>query len=112
MPRVTSAKDIFDNMPSVFVPEAAKGMNAVVQFELTGAGGGDWNATIKDGTLAVAQGRAASPTVTLTASAADYLAIVNGDLSAMKAYMGGRVKVKGDLNLVMKMQKLFRPPTD
>ena len=112
MPRAKSAQEIFDNLPRAFVPEEARGFNAVIQFELTGEGGGEWNATVANGTLAVARGQAPNPTLTLTASAADYMAIVNGDLKAMSAFMTGRVKVNGDINLALKMQKMFRMPAD
>jgi putative sterol carrier protein len=110
MPRAKNAQEIFDNMPRAFLPEEARGMHAVIQFDLTGEGGGEWNAKIEDGTLAVAQGRAANPTATVSATAADYVAIINGDLKAMSAFMAGRVKVKGDINVMLRMQKMFRPP--
>lgn len=108
MPRITSAQQLFDSLPAAFLPEQAQGVNAVIQFELTGPDGGDWQAQVANGQLTLGPGRAANPTVTLTASAADYLAIVNGDLSAMGAFMSGKVKIKGDVGLVMKMQKMFR----
>jgi putative sterol carrier protein len=112
MPRATSVQEVFDKLPQAFVPEEARGFRAVVQFDLTGPGGGEWNATINDGQLSVSPGRAANPTLTLGATAADYLAIINGDLKAMSAFMTGRVKVKGDLNTALKMQKMFRMPED
>ena len=112
MPRVTSAQQIFDHLSEAFVPAAAQGVNAVIQFELTGEGGGAWQARIANGQVAVSPGRAASPTLTLTASAADYVAIVNGDLKVMSAYMGGRIQIQGDMGLALKMQQMFRPPSD
>jgi len=112
MPRVTSAQQIFDHLPEAFVPEAAQGVNAVIQFVLAGEGGGEWNAHIANGQVAVSQGRAASPTLTLTAAAADYIAIINGDLKVMSAFMGGRIQVAGDMGLALKMQQMFRPPSD
>jgi putative sterol carrier protein len=110
MPRVTSAQQIFDNLHTAFVPAEAQGVNAVIQFVLTGADGGDWQARIADGAVAVSAGRAQNPNLTLTASAADYIAIVNGDLKVMSAFMGGRVQIQGDMGLALKMQKMFRPP--
>jgi putative sterol carrier protein len=107
MPRLTSAQEIFDRLPEAFVPAEAQGVNAVIQFELTGEGGGAWNARISGGHLEVQAGRAASPALTLTASAADYLAIVNGDLKVMGAFMSGRVQIQGDMGLAMKLQKMF-----
>jgi len=45
--------------------------------------------------------------LTLTASAADYMAISNGELDAVKAFMQGRLKAKGDLGLALKFQSMF-----
>lgn len=110
MPRARSAQEVFDNMPKVFLPEQAEGVNAVIQFELTGEGGGNWYASVADGRLTTAQGTAETPNLTLTASAEDYLAIVHGDLNAISAFMGGKVEIKGDINLALKFQKMFRAP--
>jgi putative sterol carrier protein len=111
MPRVTSAQQLFDHLPEAFVPGEAQGVNAAIQFVLTGAGGGDWHARIAGGQVAVEPGRAANPAVTVTASAADYLAIVNGDQNALGAFMAGKIKIDGDVSLALKMQQMFRAPS-
>ena len=107
MPRVTSIQEVFDAMPSRFVPEQAGDMRATIQFDLSGDGGGQWYATIADRALQVYPGVAASPSLTLTTSATDYLAIINGELKPMAAFMQGRVRVRGDMPLLMRMQSLF-----
>lgn len=112
MPRAMSIEQVFENMPKVFLPEQAEGVNAVIQFELTGDGGGNWYATVADQKLTAAPGTAENPNMTLSATAEDYLAIINGDLSAMAAFMGGKVRIKGDVNLALKFQKMFRSPSD
>ena len=37
-------RDVFSRMPEIFNPSAAQGMDAVFQFNITGDGGGNWNA--------------------------------------------------------------------
>ena len=112
MPRATSAQQVFDHLPEAYLPEEARGVMGVIQFELTGEGGGDWHARIAGGQMTVGAGRAESPTVTLTASAKDYLAIVNDDLSPTSAFMSGKIQIQGDIQLALKMQKMFRRPTE
>jgi len=36
----------------------------------------------------------------------DYVKLINGDLSGQKAFMSGKLKFKGDINLGMKLQEL------
>jgi putative sterol carrier protein len=82
-------------------------MNAVFQFEITGEGGGSWNASIKDGTGQVAEGKNASPTVTLTMASDTWLGIVNKTVNPIQAFMGGKLKLNGNMMLAQKMQDLF-----
>lgn len=109
MPKVTTIQEIFDGMPGAFLAEKAVGLNAVIQFEMTGEDGGAYYATIANGQCTVTQGIAPNPTMTLSATAADYIRIVNGELNPMQAFMQGKVKMKGDMSLAMKMQQFFKP---
>jgi putative sterol carrier protein len=95
-------------MPGAFLPEKAVGLDAVIQFKFTGAEAGSWYATIKDGKCTVAQGEAASPKMTLTAESSDYVKIFTGELDGMKAFMEGKLKLAGDLNLAMKLMQMFK----
>ena len=42
-----TVKETFDLMQGRFKPEKAAGVSAVIQYEITGEGGGTWSATIK-----------------------------------------------------------------
>jgi len=110
MAKFTSPAEIFVAMPGGFISERAAGMNAVIQFDLTGEGGGKWYATIANQQLQVAEGATTSPTMTLTMAASDYVAMTNGELNAMTAFMQGKIKVAGDMQLALKMQNLFARP--
>ena len=99
--------ELFESMPGRFRPEVAGDLNAVVQFDLTGNDGGVWTARIADGQCDVAQGPAENPTLTLTMEADKYLAMCRGELNAMSAFITGKIKLKGDMGLAMKLQGLF-----
>ena len=107
MAAVTSVKQYFDTLNERFVPSAAKGLNAVFQFELSGDGGGTYNIAVNDGTMEVKEGPAATPSVTIKMSADDYLKLINGQLNGTMAYMKGQMKVTGNLMLAQKMQAVF-----
>jgi putative sterol carrier protein len=97
-----------EKMPGAFIPEKAQGVEATIQFKFTGAEAGDWNATIKEGQVDVARGTHASPNMTLTADSADYVKIFTGELDGMQAFMQGKIKLAGDLNLAMKLMQMFK----
>ena len=84
-------------------------MNAVVHFKFTGEEAGDWNAKIADGKVAVAQGEPTEKaTMTLTSDSSDYVKIFTGELDGMSAFMQGKIKLAGDLNLAMKLMQMFK----
>ena len=100
---------IMSRMPGAFVPEKAAGVDAVIHFKFTGAEAGEWHAIIKDGACQVAEGGPSEPaTMTLTADSGDYIKLITGELDPMKAFMTGKLKFQGDLNLAMKMTQMFR----
>ena len=103
-------KAIFDAMPTQINADAAKGMNSVIQFNLTGDGGGTYHVVIKDGTCTVGEGAHASPNMTMTMAAQDYVDMNTGKLNGQMAFMSGKLKIAGDMGLAMKMQSLFKRP--
>jgi putative sterol carrier protein len=100
--------DLMSKMPGAFIPEKAPGLDAVIQFKFTGDEPGDWYAVIKDGKVDVAQGEHESPKMTLTADSSDYVKIFTGELDGMQAFMQGKLKLAGDLNLAMKLTQMFK----
>lgn len=100
-------KDIFGKMPEVFNADAAQGLDAVFQYEITGDNGGNWNVAIKDGTCQVSEGTHESPTVTLTLSSDTWLGIVNKETNGMQAFMSGELQATGDIMLAQRIEQLF-----
>ena len=100
---------LMEKMPGAFIPEKAQGVNAVIAFKFTGTEAGEWNAVIKDGACAVTQGApAGQPTMTLTTDSTDYVKLFTGELDGMQAFMQGKIKLAGDLNLAMKLMQMFK----
>ncbi len=111
--RVTSVQEVFDLLPRYFLPEEAGETDVTVQFHITGEGGGDWFVRVRAGQLLVAQGIAeGKPDLKIFCSVEDYLALVNGEMDPLAAYMRGRVRAEGNLRLVYRLQFLFRLPED
>ncbi len=104
---ITNVKEVFTKMSEIFNPGAAQGLNVAFQFDITGDGGGSWNIGIKDSVCQIQEGTHEVPTVTLTMSCETWLAMVNKELNAMQAFMGGQLKVSGDIMLAQRVPELF-----
>ena len=103
-----TVKDLMSKMPDAFIPEKAPGLDAVIQFNFTGEEPGNWYAAIKDDKVDVKQEVHENPTMTLTADSSDYVKIFTGELDGMQAFMQGKLKLAGDLNLAMKLTQMFK----
>ncbi len=103
-----TAKESVEALPLLFLPDKAKGINATFQFELTGEGGGTWVVKIADGQCTVTAGGIDRPSATIGMAAADYVAITQGKLDMAQAFMRGKIKVKGDMGLIMRLPALFK----
>lgn len=90
-----------------FVPERAGNTDAVVQYHLTGEQGGDWVITIRNGVCKVAAGVTANPTLTLIAEGLVFRDILMGRMDGMAALMQGKLQLKGNLGLAMKLIGFF-----
>ena len=102
-----TVKETFDAMGPRFKPERAAGTNAVIQYDISGEGGGTWNAVIKDGTCTVAEGTGTNPALTLQMSAQDWLDMTSGKANGQMLFMSGKLKLKGDMGLAMKLGSMF-----
>lgn len=100
-------KQLFEQMAAKFDPKKAEGVNAVVQFDLSGENGGQYWVKIADGKLESGQGLAENPKVTLKATGEDWLAVTSGTLNPMQAFMSGKIKIQGDMGLALKLQPLL-----
>lgn len=108
MTEALTAKTLVERMPEAFLPEKAAGVKAVIQYELTGEGGGEWVITIADGTCQVSEGRAENPNMTLTMDAGDYVDMISGKLDPTQAFMMGKIKLGGDFTLATRLTSFFR----
>ncbi|HMM29027.1 MAG: SCP2 sterol-binding domain-containing protein [Chloroflexota bacterium] len=107
MPRASSLEEIFENVETGFSPEKAEGVNAIFQFNVTGDGGGQYWARIANQQIEVERGEHASPDMIMTATDEDFLALFNGELNPMMAFMQGKIKVKGEMALALKLQMML-----
>jgi putative sterol carrier protein len=104
---MATVRESFEAMPGRFRADKAAGTSAVIQYDVTGEGGGTWSAVIKDGTCAVSEGPAPNPNLTLSIAAQDWLDMLGGKQSGQVLFMSGKLKIKGDMGLAMKLGSMF-----
>ncbi|HWW10089.1 MAG TPA: SCP2 sterol-binding domain-containing protein [Candidatus Acidoferrales bacterium] len=89
-------------------PSKSKGVNAVYAFDLSGDDGGQYHIALKDGTADVGQGAPENPNITITMKSEDFVDLALGKLDGTMAFMSGKIKIKGDMGLAMKLQSVLR----
>ena len=104
---LTDVKEVFEVIPKRFNSDAAQGLDAVFQFDITGDGGGAWVLVIRDGACQVLEDTHANPNVTLSMTSDTWLSILNKELNAVQAFLSGRLKISGDMMLAQKIPDLF-----
>src|SRR5262245_40108603 len=102
-------QDTFKTMHRWFQPAKAGGTNAVTQWDVVGEGGGTWQVAIKDGACSVSEGAAVNPDVTMEISARDWLQMLGGRHTAQSLFMAGKLSIRGDISLALKMASVFKP---
>jgi 3-hydroxy-3-methylglutaryl CoA synthase/NAD(P)-dependent dehydrogenase (short-subunit alcohol dehydrogenase family)/putative sterol carrier protein len=104
----TTVKGIFERIPDAFQAGKAAGVDVVFQFEISGGGGGSWHVKVKDQRCEVMDGVHERPTTTIRMADEDFVKLIKGELNAMKAYTGGKLKIAGDLMKSQLIEKLFK----
>ena len=101
-------KNIFEGMRDSFKPEAAKDVNATVQYDVdTGEGVKQWSVTFADGTCSVSEGPTDSPRLTIAIGLVDFIRLIFNQAQGPQLFMSGKMKLQGDMMWAMQMQNYF-----
>ena len=100
-------KGFFSELEQRIDPKRTAGITAVFQFIITGDESGEWFVEFADGVPSVQQGTHENPNLSLMVDGKDWLDIVNGKQNAQVAFLTGKLKLRGDLALAMKVQSLL-----
>ncbi len=104
---MASIGEVFEEMHKLFNPDGADGVSATYQFNISGPEGGTWVFSIKDKQCDFSSTAVSNPNVEIAMSDKDWIAIREGRLNSQMAFMQGKLKVKGDMGLAMKLQSIF-----
>lgn len=88
-------------------PHKIIGFRATYHFELSGEDSGTFQVTFADDTVQVYDGTPDQPNCTLAMSDVNFIKLLKGDLNPTAAFMMGKIKLKGELGLALKLQQIL-----
>ena len=100
---------LFEGMAERFLPDKAGGFEAVISYEIMGAGGGQWTVRIKDQDFILEEGLAEDRDALLKARAGDYYNVTTGKIDGVTAVATGRMRIDGNVMLVAQLREMFKP---
>lgn len=89
-------------------PSKVAGINAIYNFDINGENGGQYHIHLANGAGTAGPGAEANPNITITVKDEDFVAIAGGNMDPAGAFMKGKIKIKGDMGLAMKLQSLLK----
>jgi putative sterol carrier protein len=102
----TTSKEFFEKkLPERFNPSKAENVDVIVQVTLTGTNQGNWIVIIKDQKIETKEGIHPSPNLSLKMTEKDFLDLVNGKISAEKAFFTGKIQFKGNIAIALKLKE-------
>jgi putative sterol carrier protein len=101
-------EQIFSAMQERFQPDKAAGQSAVIGWEITAPDGvRTYQVKVENGTCTVEKDGTDAARVTLGLSLADFMRFIGGKLDGMQAFMGGKLKLQGDMMFAQTLQAWF-----
>jgi len=88
-------------------PDEAAEIGEKVAVELTGEGGGRWVLDCSKNPATVKEDNVTEVKTTIRMSGDDLMKISKGELNGVTAFMFGKIKIEGDLNLAIKLGKVL-----
>ncbi len=107
--KVKIPQDVFDIAESRLLsnPDKYKGLNFRCQFDISGTNGGKWYVAINNEKKVVSKGIIDDPISTVIMKEGDFIKLVLGKLNAPIALLTGDIKIKGDVNHVIKLAEIL-----
>jgi putative sterol carrier protein len=105
-----SMEEIFDKIEKALNENSKpiEGLNVIYQYDLSGEDGATYQLHLSDGKAKVEKSALAKADCTLQMSVNDFKEMLMGSLSGTAAFMSGKLKVKGNIGLAMKMENILR----
>ena len=94
-------------LPKKFNSHEASGVNSVMQLSISGEERFEGYIHINNSECTFSEGVFDMPDITILSDSAVWHNILNGDITAQKAFMIGQLKVRGNFTILNKFEKMF-----
>jgi putative sterol carrier protein len=107
---MATMKEVVTGLSTVLQNNTAKnkGVNGVFQFDISGDDPMEFFFKLDDGAPTVGEGTSDSPSITISMASSDFKDMVDGKLNGTMAFMSGKLKIKGDMSLAMKLESIIK----
>ncbi|MEJ2210004.1 MAG: SCP2 sterol-binding domain-containing protein [Anaerolineae bacterium] len=105
---MSTTKEMMQSMENAFLPEKAGSAKALIQLNLTGEDSGLWVVDIAKGQCQIREEKVQNPDVTVTMDANEFEALYHNKLNPVQAFMSGKIKVAGNVGMVMQLLNWFQ----
>ncbi|XP_039615434.1 hydroxysteroid dehydrogenase-like protein 2 [Polypterus senegalus] len=100
--------ETFEIIKGILNPDVVKSTQGIYKFDLSGEHSGIWYIDLKNGSGSAGSGDPQDkPDVTMSMDSADFVKMFSGNLKPTMAFMSGKLKIKGDMGLAIKMEKMM-----
>ncbi len=85
-----------------------KDLKASYMFHITGDDGGDYSAIFDDGHVTITNEIKDDAECKITLSSENFRKMIQGNLNSAAAFMTGKLKVKGNMGLALKLESILK----
>uniref|UniRef100_A0A8C1QNG8 Hydroxysteroid dehydrogenase-like protein 2 n=2 Tax=Cyprinus carpio TaxID=7962 RepID=A0A8C1QNG8_CYPCA len=100
--------DMFNIIRGILSPDIVKTTQGVYRFDLSGEHAGVWYIDLKNDAGSAGSGDPpVKADVVMALDSADFIKMFGGKLKPTMAFMSGKLKIKGDMGLAIKLEKMM-----
>ncbi|XP_066567133.1 hydroxysteroid dehydrogenase-like protein 2 [Amia ocellicauda] len=100
--------ETFNLIQGVLTPDVVKSTQGVYKFDLSGEHAGTWYIDLKNDSGSAGSGEPpVKADVVMSMDSEDFVKMFAGKLKPTMAFMSGKLKIKGDMSLAIKMEKMM-----
>ncbi|XP_064165146.1 hydroxysteroid dehydrogenase-like protein 2 [Anguilla rostrata] len=100
--------ETFKIIKGILSPDVVKSTQGVYKFDISGEHPGVWYIDLKNDAGSAGSGEPpVQADVVMSLDSADFVKMFSGNLKPTMAFMSGKLKIKGDMTLAIKMEKMM-----